>query len=59
MLSIFKTSDDFKEMKKLLRWCLDPDQIELFIELVEEDQGYPLYKSVSETKATSLGERRG
>ncbi|MFN3129716.1 Hsp70 family protein [Roseibium sp.] len=51
MLSIFKTSDDFKEMKKLLRWCLDPDQIELFIELVEEDQGYPLYKSVSETKA--------
>ncbi|MET1413519.1 Hsp70 family protein [Roseibium sp. HPY-6] len=51
MLSIFKTSDDFKEMKKLLRWCLEPDKIELFIELVEEDQGYPLYKSVSETKA--------
>ncbi|WP_029061976.1 Hsp70 family protein [Labrenzia sp. DG1229] len=51
MLSIFKTSDDFKEMKKLLRWCLEPDKIELFIELVDEDQGYPLYKSVSETKA--------
>jgi hypothetical chaperone protein len=51
MLSIFKTSDDFKEMKKLLRWCLEPEKIETFIELVEEDQGYPLYKSVSETKA--------
>ncbi len=51
MLSIFKTSDDFKEMKKLLRWCLEPDKIELFIELVDEDQGYPLDKSVSETKA--------
>jgi len=51
MLSIFKTSDDFKEMKKLLRWCLEPEKIELFIDLVEEDQGYPLYKSVSETKA--------
>lgn len=51
MLSIFKTSDDFKEMKKLLRWCLEPDKIELFIDLVEEDQGYPLYKAVSETKA--------
>ncbi|WP_422040314.1 Hsp70 family protein [Roseibium sp.] len=51
MLSIFKTSDDFKEMKKLLRWCLEADKIELFIELVDEDQGYPLYKSVSETKA--------
>jgi hypothetical chaperone protein len=51
MLSIFKTSDDFKEMKKLLRWCLEPEKIELFIDLVEEDQGYPLYKSVSDTKA--------
>ncbi len=51
MLSIFKTSDDFKEMKKLLRYCLEPEKIELFIDLVEEDQGYPLYKSVSETKA--------
>jgi len=51
MLSIFKTSDDFKELKKLLRYCLEPDKIERFIELVEEDQGYPLYKSVSETKA--------
>lgn len=51
MLSIFKTSDDFKEMKKLLRYCLEPEKIETFIELVEEDQGYPLYKAVSETKA--------
>ncbi len=51
MLSTFKTSDDYKEMKKLLRWCLEPEKIELFIELVDEDQGYPLYKSVSETKA--------
>ncbi|MCV0425849.1 MAG: Hsp70 family protein [Roseibium sp.] len=51
MLSIFKTSDDFKEMKKLVRWCLEPEKIELFIDLVDEDQGYPLYKSVSETKA--------
>ncbi|MEP3046755.1 MAG: Hsp70 family protein [Roseibium sp.] len=51
MLSIFKASDDFKEMKRLMRWCLEPEKIEMFIELVDEDQGYPLYKSVSETKA--------
>lgn len=51
LLSIFKTSRDFSELKKLLRWCLEPEKIELFIELVEEDQGYPLYKAVSETKA--------
>lgn len=51
LLSIFKTSHDFRELKKLLRWCLEPEKIELFIELVEEDQGYPLYKAVSETKS--------
>lgn len=51
MLSVFKTSDDYREMKKLLRWCLEPEKIELFIDLVDEDQGYPLYKAVSETKA--------
>lgn len=51
LLSIFKMSQDYKEMKKLLRWCLEPEKIELFIELVDEDQGYPLYKAVSEVKA--------
>ena len=51
LLSIFKTSNDYREMKKLLRWCEEPDKIELFIELVDEDQGYPLYKVVSDTKA--------
>ncbi|MEJ8476273.1 Hsp70 family protein [Roseibium algae] len=51
LLSIFKTSNDYKEMKKLLRWCLEPDKVELFIDLVDEDQGYPLYKAVSEAKA--------
>lgn len=51
LLSIFKASQDYKEMKKLLRWCQEPEKIELFIELVDEDQGYPLYKAVSEAKA--------
>ena len=51
LLSIFKTSNDYKELKKLLRYCDDQDKIELFIELVEEDQGYPLFKAVSTTKA--------
>ncbi|MBS8262421.1 Hsp70 family protein [Roseibium polysiphoniae] len=51
LLSVFKTSDDYKEMKKLLRWCVEPDKIELFIDLVDEDQGYPLYKAVSDAKA--------
>jgi len=51
LLSLFKTSDDFKELRKLLRWCHDQEKIELFISLVEEDQGYPLFKAVSSAKA--------
>lgn len=51
LLSIFKMSQDYRELKKLLRWCQDPDKIGLFIDLVEEDQGYPLYKAISEVKA--------
>ncbi|WP_417688180.1 Hsp70 family protein [Roseibium sp.] len=51
LLSVFKTSDDYREMKKLLRYCLEPEKIELFIDIVDEDQGYPLYKAVSEAKA--------
>lgn len=56
LLSIFKTSNDYKELKKLLRYCDDQEKIELFIELVEEDQGYPLFKSVSTTKAALSSE---
>ncbi|MTI43856.1 Hsp70 family protein [Roseibium hamelinense] len=51
LLSIFKTSQDYKELKKLLRWCEDKSKIELFIDLVDEDQGYPLFKAVSGAKA--------
>jgi hypothetical chaperone protein len=56
MLSVFKTSDDFREMKKLLRYCREPEKIELFIDLVEEERGYPLYKAVSATKARPSAE---
>ncbi|MTI00026.1 Hsp70 family protein [Roseibium sp. RKSG952] len=51
LLSIFKTSQDYKELKKLLRWCEDQDKLELFVDLVDEDQGYPLFKAVSSVKA--------
>ncbi|ADZ72313.1 Hsp70 family protein [Polymorphum gilvum] len=50
MLSVFKTSADYRELKKMLRACLEPEKIELFIDLVETDQGYPLYKAVSDAK---------
>lgn len=51
LLSVLKSSDEFRDIKKVARWSLEPEKIELLIDLVEEDQGYPLYKAVSEAKA--------
>jgi hypothetical chaperone protein len=50
LLSVLKTSSEFSEMKRLLRWSHEPDKLRLFIDLVDEDQGYPLYKAVSDAK---------
>ncbi|KRB50194.1 molecular chaperone Hsp70 [Rhizobium sp. Root708] len=49
-LSIFKTSREFNDLKKLVRTALEPDKLEMFIDLVEHDEGYPLYQAVSATK---------
>jgi hypothetical chaperone protein len=49
-LSIFKTTREFNDLKSLVRASLDPDKLELFIDLVEHDEGYPLYQAVSATK---------
>ncbi|MHC1548108.1 Hsp70 family protein [Phyllobacterium sp. K27] len=49
-LSIFKTSREFVELKKLVRSSLDPEKLETFVDLVEHDEGYPLYQAVSATK---------
>ncbi len=50
-LSVLKTSRDFRELKKLLRSSNAPERLENFIDLVEGDQGYALYRAVSEAKA--------
>ncbi|PZM17061.1 Hsp70 family protein [Rhizobium tubonense] len=49
-LSIFKTSREFAEMRKLVRTSLEPEKLEIFIDLVDHDEGYPLYQAVSATK---------
>ena len=51
-LSIMRTSRGFKDLKELLRWADEPERLEQFIRLVERDQGYPLYRAVSEAKET-------
>ncbi|WP_439871579.1 Hsp70 family protein [Rhizobium leguminosarum] len=49
-LSIFKTSKEFTDLKSLVRSALEPEKLEMFIDLVEHDEGYPLYQAVSATK---------
>ncbi len=51
LLSVLKSSDEFRDLKQTLRYCVEPEKIRRFIELVEEDMGYPLYKAVSAAKA--------
>jgi len=49
-LSIFKTSREYADLKTLVRSSLEPEKLETFIELVDHDEGYPLYQAVSATK---------
>jgi hypothetical chaperone protein len=51
LLSVLKTMDEFRDLKGLHRWCIEPDKIQRLIDLIEDDQGYPLYKAISEAKA--------
>ena len=56
-LSVMKTSRDFRDFKEVARFSQSPELVERFVRLVESDQGYPLYKSVSDTKeALSMDE---
>lgn len=49
-LSIFKTLKDFEDLKKLVRSSLEPDKLNTFIDLIDQDEGYPLYQAVSAAK---------
>lgn len=54
-LSIFKTTREFTDLKSLVRSATDPDKLEMFIDLVEHDEGYPLYQAISATKMALSG----
>jgi len=49
-LSVMKTSRDFRDFKDVARFADAPGLVGRFIRLVESDQGYTLYKAVSDTK---------
>ncbi len=49
-LSVMKTSRSFRELKEVAVFSDAPELVNRFIRLVESDQGYPLYKAVSDAK---------
>jgi hypothetical chaperone protein len=49
-LALMKGSRDMRELRQIARAAVDPTGIERFIELLENDQGYRLYRAVSATK---------
>lgn len=49
-LSVMRTSRAFKELKEVAVFSDAPEVVGNFIRLVEADQGYPLYKAVSDAK---------
>lgn len=49
-LSVFKTLKEFTDLKSLVRQAEEPEKLELFIDLIDHDEGYPLYQAVSATK---------
>jgi hypothetical chaperone protein len=58
LLSVLKTMDEFRDLKDLLRWCKEPEKVGKLIDLIEDDQGYPLYKTISEAKARLSSEEK-
>jgi len=49
-LSVMKTSRDFRDFKEVATFSEAPELVGRFVRLVESEQGYTLYKSVSDTK---------
>jgi hypothetical chaperone protein len=54
-LALLKSSKELRELKSLTRTALDP-RLKAFVELIEDDHGYPLYNAVSKVKE-ALSER--
>ncbi len=49
-LAVMKGSNDLRDLRALARTALEPAPLEAFAELVEDDQGFALYRAVSGAK---------
>ena len=54
-LALMKGSGDLKELRELARLAVDPEPLEAFIDIVEHDHGFALYRAVSDTKVALSG----
>lgn len=50
LLSVLRHKREFNELKELLRWSQEPEKLGRFIDLVESEHSYSLYKAVGATK---------
>ncbi len=49
-LSVMRHSRDYRELQNLLRTSLEPDRIQAFVEFLDADAGYAMYRAVSAAK---------
>lgn len=49
-LAMMKANGDLKELRQLARSAVDPEPLERFIEIIEQDLGFALYRAVSAAK---------
>jgi hypothetical chaperone protein len=49
-LAILKHTRDMREIRTLAKQAMDREKLEAFVELLEDDHGYRLYRAVSATK---------
>jgi len=49
-LTLMKGSKDMREIRQIARTALDPEALERFVTLVEDDHGYALYQAISRVK---------
>jgi len=55
-LALMKGGADLREMRELARMALDPDPLRDFIQLIEDDLGFALYRAVSAAKVALSSE---
>ncbi|WP_230530152.1 Hsp70 family protein [Microvirga roseola] len=54
-LAMMKGSGDLKELRELAKVALDPEPLEQFIDIIEYDLGFALYRAVSSAKVALSG----